>query len=454
MKKHTFYVKGMHCASCEVLIENKLKELKNIKSVSASTAKGEVTIEYFGKKPQAKTLSSLFKKDGYSFFDEREKRGFNFNEFLTVIAVSLSIIALFLVFNHFGLSGLVNVNQTSSLPVFFLFGVMAGLSSCSALVGGIVLSQTKKWSEMYSTKDSFWQRLQPNLLFNSGRLIGFFVFGALLGLVGTKLRFSPAVGAGLVIFISLAMIVYGLQMMGFSMFQRFQLRIPRAITGFINGQQNLFGRFLPFFIGALTFFVPCGFTANAQSLSLLSGNPIQGGLIMLFFALGTLPMLFLIGLTGIELAHHQKLSNIFFKVAGVIVLFFAFYNINAQLNVLGIKNLSDLRLNFNFAKEKSDLQNGLAPMIDGKQVIRMIATARGYFPNYFRVKAGVPVRFEIEDRGASGCTNAVVANGLFDGEIVLTPGQIATKEFTPLYPGQYKFSCWMGMVSGVIEVVD
>ena len=28
------------------------------------------------------------------------------------------------------------------------------------------------------------------------------------------------------------------------------------------------------------------------------------------------------------------------------------------------------------------------------------------------------------------------------------------KEFTPKEPGIYKFSCWMGMVSGTIEVVD
>jgi len=43
---------------------------------------------------------------------------------------------------------------------------------------------------------------------------------------------------------------------------------------------------------------------------------------------------------------------------------------------------------------------------------------------------------------------------LFSEEIALTPGQTSIKEFTPIKPGKYKFSCWMGMVSGTIEVVD
>ena len=71
-----------------------------------------------------------------------------------------------------------------------------------------------------------------------------------------------------------------------------------------------------------------------------------------------------------------------------------------------------------------------------------------------KVEAGIPVSWEITDKGTSGCTNAIISKGLFSGEIVLTPGQTIVKEFTPVKPGKYKFSCWMGMVSGIIEVVD
>ena len=32
-KEHTYFVKGMHCASCEILIEKRLSAIKEIKSV-------------------------------------------------------------------------------------------------------------------------------------------------------------------------------------------------------------------------------------------------------------------------------------------------------------------------------------------------------------------------------------------------------------------------------------
>jgi plastocyanin domain-containing protein len=93
-------------------------------------------------------------------------------------------------------------------------------------------------------------------------------------------------------------------------------------------------------------------------------------------------------------------------------------------------------------------------LIDGKQVIKMQASSSGYSPRSFKVKAGIPVRWEITDIGTSGCTNAVISRALFDGEIPLTQGQTSIKEFTPQTPGTYKVSCWMGMISGTIEVTN
>jgi len=102
----------------------------------------------------------------------------------------LLIIIGFLGLNKLGLSGLMNVNSNSSLPVFFLFGLVAGISSCAALVGGIVLSMSKQWGELYADNTSAWKKLQPNLIFNTGRLISYGFFGAILGAVGSKLNFS------------------------------------------------------------------------------------------------------------------------------------------------------------------------------------------------------------------------------------------------------------------------
>ncbi len=461
IKEHTYYVRGMHCASCEILIEKKLLELGNIKSVEASTAKGEALIEYDGERPTLERLNEIFKRESYTFSDRPQEimNGFKPKEFFITLGIGLLIIIGFIGLNKLGLSGLINVSSKSSLPMFFVFGIIAGISSCAALVGGIILSMSKQWGELYSDADSTWKKIQPHLIFNAGRLISYGILGAVLGAVGSKLNFSLNFGPILVIAVSVMMIFLAFQMFGFKAFRKFQFTMPRFITRFIANESNFKGRYMPFLMGAFTFFLPCGFTITAQGLALISGSAIQGGLIMILFALGTLPMLLTIGLSSVKFSQKPHLSARFLKIAGILVLFFALYNINFQLNVLGISSFSDLGINSgqssNTAKNNSfQKEEGLPPIVNGKQILKMDASSRGYSPNYFKVKAGIPVRWEITDKGTSGCTNAIISKSLFEGEIPLTPGQTSVKEFTPEKPGKYKFSCWMGMISGIIEVVD
>ncbi|MBI4653005.1 cupredoxin domain-containing protein [Candidatus Kuenenbacteria bacterium] len=410
-KEHIYYVKGMHCASCEILIEKKLLELENIKSVEASTAKSEVLVEYEDKKPTLEKLNEIFKKDGHVFFDKSKEtvNPFDPNELITTIIIGLLIVIGFIGLTKMGLSELINVNSTSSLPTFFIFGLIAGVSSCAALVGGIILSMSKQWGELYSDTNSTWKKIQPHLIFNIGRLISYGFFGAILGLVGNKLNFSLNFTPILVLIISVIMIFLALQMFGFKAFRKFQFTMPKFITRYIADETKFQGKYMPFLMGVFTFFLPCGFTITAQGL-----------------ALGR-----------------------FLRIAGILVLFFAFYNINAQLNVLGFSSFNNLINNSN----QSQSEQGLPQIIDGKQILKMDASSSGYSPSYLKVKVGIPVQWEITDKGTSGCTNAVISKNLFEGEIPLTPGQTSIKKFTPEKPGKYKFSCWMGMISGTIEVI-
>jgi len=453
MKEHTYFVSGMHCSSCELLIEKELLKLKDIKSVDASTGKGEVTIEYEDKFPSPEALTELFKKSNYRFSDQPlfpssvpEKNDFGF-----VLAVGTLLILGFIGLNRLGLSSLLSVNSQSSLPIFFIFGLLAGVSGCAALVGGMVLSVSKQWNDLYESRNSTFEKMQPHLLFNFGRIIAFGVLGGLLGLLGKRLGISLAFTSFLVLAVSVIMFFLGLQMLGIKYFQKFQFTAPKFLGRYVADESNFQGKWMPALMGALTFFLPCGFTITTQGLALLSGGPLQGALIMFAFVLGTTPVLLGIGLSSVKLSSRPHWANRFTKVAGVLVLFFALFNLNSQMNVLGVASINDL-----LSKKPAVVarENGLPPTVGGKQIIKMNASASGYQPNFFKVEAGVPVRWEITDTGTSGCTNAVISKGLFEGQISLTPGQVSVKEFTPPKPGKYKFSCWMGMISGTIEVVD
>lgn len=454
MKEHIYKVNGMHCASCEILIEKKILEIENIKSVEASTAEGKVVIEYEGDRPNPQKLNTIFNKENYVFSDnfnkiETKKR---ISPTLVAFNIALFIIIGFLIIDRAGVAGLLNVNSKSSLFAFLGLGILAGISSCAALVGGIVLSMSKQWQSIYSDKNTSYEKFQPHILFNAGRLVSYAIFGAVLGIIGSRLQISFQFTSFLVFAVSFLMIILGLQMLGVKFFRKFQFTLPKSATRYIANENNFKGRLMPFIMGAATFFLPCGFTITAQGLALLSGNWLQGSLIMFFFALGTVPMLLFIGLSSVKFSSKPHLAEKFSKTAGFLVLFFALFNISTQMNVLGFTGINNI-VNQNKIENVVDKKD-LPLIVDGKQIVKMNASSSGYSPNYIKVRVGIPVRWEITDTGTSGCTNAIISNNLFQGPINLTPGQVSVKEFTPTKPGKYRFSCWMGMVTGTIEVVN
>src|SRR3989344_3119672 len=220
-QEHIYSVKGMHCAACEVLIEKKILEIPGVKAVDASTADGKATIEYEGEKPNISALNDIFRKDNYTFSEKQltskedvsgsSGKG---NPMLVGFAIAVGIMMAFLLLDRLGISGLFNISSTSSLISFFGFGILAGLSSCAALIGGMVLSLSKQWNELYLPEDSSVKRLEPHILFNVGRILSYAVFGGILGLIGSRLSLSFTVTAWLVIAVSLLMTGLGLQMLG------------------------------------------------------------------------------------------------------------------------------------------------------------------------------------------------------------------------------------------------
>lgn len=469
----TYIIKGMHCQSCEILIEKKISNISGILNVSANTGQGVVVIKYDKKPPSAAQLNDLFKDTKYTFYSS-EKSGANnknishsnlnkFKKYINYLIFFL-FIAVFLILlidqNSFGFLRSLSISSDSSLFVFFLFGIVASLSTCAALVGGIILAMSRQWLDEFSKNDTLFEKAKPHIIFNIGRLISYSFFGALLGLIGSRIEISYRLSSLLTLGISLVMIAIGFQLIGLPFAKKFRLTLPKNFTKKIANEKNFNGRFMPAVLGALTFFLPCGFTIAAQGAALLSGSIFRGSLIMFLFALGTLPFLLLLGLTSASFFSREKFAKTFSIIAGMIIIFFAGVNINSQLNVLNLPSINDISIfrsndsgSIKDSKIIKKFDENMAPVIDGKQILKMSASSSGYSPNHFKVRSGVPVRWEISDIGTNGCTSAVIAKGLFNGQIKLTHGEISIKEFTPILPGIYKFSCWMGMVTGTIEVI-
>src|SRR5664279_1657588 len=70
------------------------------------------------------------------------------------------------------------------IAVALLLGLAAGVSTCMALVGGLVLALSASFeSRPRGTDDGlgFLGRMRPGLVFMAGRILGYGMLGALLG---------------------------------------------------------------------------------------------------------------------------------------------------------------------------------------------------------------------------------------------------------------------------------
>ena len=87
---------------------------------------------------------------------------------------------------------------------------------------------------------------------------------------------------------------------------------------------------------------------------------------------------------------------------------------------------------------------------DGYQE-QMILVKGGYTPDTVRVVAGQPVRLQFRREETAACSEQVVLP-YFGKTAALPAGQVVPVEFLPQQPGQFEFTCQMGMLRGRILV--
>ncbi len=450
LKKVRLKVHGMHCASCEVLIERKFKNVSGIEKVNINHASGHAEL-ICSQDPDIKQLNNLVNKEGYhvsSWEDRNESipditQKNTKTDYLQMGWIFLIIVSIYFILKQFDFLPSISVDGSMSYGVIFIIGLVAAVSSCIAVVGGLLLALAEKYNQSHPNLTGI-QKFKPHIYFNIGRVLGYTVFGALVGALGSVFTISPRVNGFLMIFVSAIMLLLGFQLLHlFPGLRRFSPRMPKFISHKIHDLSGKDSKSAPMTLGALTFFLPCGFTQALQLYVLASGDWKIGALTMLVFSLGTLPAL--ISLSAVSSFAKGVFQKHFLKFAGVLVVMLALFNINNGLTLAGY--------NFNpaeiFASKSSNAESSGIPkaeIVDGKQIVRMKVSGYTYTPNKFTVVEGIPVEWQIDGASAAGCGKVVVMPSLGLSKY-LSPEGITTINFTPTQTGTIPFNCSMGMMT-------
>lgn len=331
-QKIKFHVDGMHCKACVLLTESQAEELpfvsKAVSNLSDHTICVEGDFEGRTNEDVADALTDVMKDHGYTVTIEKKNNKKNWNEFTMAGPIAFGFIILFAFLQKTNLIHLVGKGGVT-YGTAFLVGVVASLSSCMAVVGGLLLS-------MSATFAKEGDKIKPQLLFHLGRIVSFFVLGGVIGFLGSAFTVNANVTLMLGLVVSLVMLILGINLLDvFSWAKKFQPSMPKFIAKRAHAVSNLNHTLTPFAVGIATFFLPCGFTQSMQLYALSTGSFIVSAFLMFSFSLGTLPVLSLVSFSSFSVKN-KKYSGVFFKTAGLIVIVFAIFNIINSLAAVGI----------------------------------------------------------------------------------------------------------------------
>jgi len=331
METYTFHIQGMHCKSCTLLTEGELMDLPEVTHAQSSLKSHtvDVTGEFGEQTPDqiAAYLTEPLKKHGYSIHLDKQPHTVRWNDFTYAVPVAAVLIALFIVLQKLGIVNLAGRGEMTYMTAFVI-GLVASVSTCMAVVGGLVLS-------MSATHAKEGAGIRPQILFHVGRLTSFFILGGVIGIAGSAFQLGGTGTFVLSFVVAIILLILGLNLLDiFPWTKKLLPTLPASLTKRVKSLRGANTTLTPLLIGAATFILPCGFTQSMQLYSLTTGSFLEGALTMTVFALGTLPVLALLSFSSLSMKKMQ--TGVFYKTAGLVVIFFGLFNLMSSLIAVGL----------------------------------------------------------------------------------------------------------------------
>lgn len=456
-------VLGMTCRSCEVRIQKHVSRIPGVERVQASASRASVRIESSRKLPSAsvaRAIDAAGYEVGRTPWVARDRVAWM--EALVSLWIVIALVFLAKITGLFEVANGVGDLASGGLLVVLLLGLAAGVSTCAVLVGGLVLALSGAYQSARALREdpdgldpdapapiTGVAQMRPAAVFVTGRVVGYAAFGALLGALGASVAMPPMLTAALMILVAVLMTILGTRLTGLSpRLAGWAPTLPMGLgrrlgLGGDDGAAAGYSDTRAALLGALSFFLPCGFTQAVQVYALSTGSPLLGAALLGVFALGTAPGL--MALAGLPMVVSGGSRTSVLRFVGVIVLAFAVVNANAGLQLAGI----GLPWSAGAAGSGPAVVAGSTTTA---QTLKTTQYANGYAPANVTIKAGQPTKWIIDSTSSTSCATSLVVPSLGITRH-LRPGQNVI-DLPAMAAGVLRYSCSMGMYSGTITIVD
>ena len=442
--KQKFTATRTTCESCAAIIKRQAMKVNGVKDITFDYKTETGTVTYNNKKTNLKEIFSRIEEKGYSCSTSSKKSNGALGWIFGIIGF---VIVIYFILRLTEGIALPTISQNMGYSLLFIVGLLTGFH-CIAMCGGFVVS--------YTAKDAQEGRKShlSHLKYGIGKTLSYTIIGAIFGLVGSVIAFTPTLRGVVGIIAGLFLALFGLKMLNIIPFLRnIQFRTPKFIARFVGKEQGKSSN--PLVIGLLNgLMIACGPLQAIYIMAAGTGSMIEGAKLLFVFGLGTLPAMLGFGYVASYISN--KATQKILKASGTIVIILGLLMVNNGLALTGSGyDFKSLTTSTNIAAAAnngvSNVQSDkIAVIKNGYQEIHMTVSRYGYSPNIFFLKKGVPVKWIIDGQELTSCNRAIIVQSL-GLSFQIKPG-VQTIEFTPADEGTIRWSCWMGMLQGAFVV--
>jgi uncharacterized protein len=209
----------------------------------------------------------------------------------------------------------VETTMALSFATLFGFGLTMSLGHCLGMCGPLVSAVAAAQRGDGASGKVMLGRLS---LYNLGRITGYAVLGAVGGLLGSAVSLAGQGVLSIAIGVLMLLTAVGLVStrrweQGGPLQKLIANRLPQLL-----GARTVPGRFA---LGLANGFLPCGPVYKAAMAAAASGSLLHGGQAMVWFGLGTVPVMLLFGMGAAKLSLEAR--RVFTRVGAALVFVMA-----------------------------------------------------------------------------------------------------------------------------------
>jgi sulfite exporter TauE/SafE len=346
-------------------------------------------------------------------------------------------------------------------PTLFASMFAVGLATsvhCISMCGPMVVTYAVK-----TDGQSRWtSRITANVAYQIAKLASYLIVGLALGAIGTAFNLN-GIRPWVMLVAGLFMLVLGIGMTGKAPWAaRITPRPPRALINAISklrrratsdaasGESTLA---TPISFGLLTGLMPCAPLMAAELAAASSGSLTGGGLTMVAFGLGTLPLLFVFGTASSMIPGRWRKRLTFVLALVVIALGLVFLNRSAMLlgSPVTAKTVEAAVFGTSSSVDTAAASPSYTTADDGVAEVRLSVAGAKFAPADLQIPADTRVRLIVDRPDANPCSKQLVLPSLGITKDLADNGT-TTIDLPETKAGALTMTCGMGMMSGRLLV--